>query len=218
MIHAINKGKTSIELKEDTKTSMILGSLLHLPTTIFWQILRRACKDEQILPRICGKINSIEFWPEWSIQGEYNNKITNSNRVEPDVFISFEDFDLIIEVKLYDGNGQYEEQWCNEINSYHNEYGENKKLYFIALGGNENLNFGRNSNIEIIKCSWVNLMIEVETCKNEIVEHKYNLGIEDSLLRILQDLIDIFNYFGVVDSWLENIDFKKYKIDLYNIL
>ena len=77
MIHAINKGKTSIELKEDTRTSMILGSLLHLPTTVFWQILRRACKDEQILPRICRKIDSIEFWPEWSTRGEYNNMITD---------------------------------------------------------------------------------------------------------------------------------------------
>lgn len=214
MIHAINKGKTSIELKEDTRTSMILGSLLHLPTTVFWQILRRACKDDDILPCICGKISSIDFWPEWSVQGEYNDKITNSNRVEPDVFISFESFDLIIEVKLDEGNGQYKEQWCNEINSYYNEYGKNKKLYFIALGGNENLDFKTNSNIHIIKCSWVNLMIEVETCKNEYARHRYNLGIEDSILRILQDLIDIFNHFGVVDFWLENIDFKKYKIEL----
>lgn len=217
MINAINHGKTSIEVKEDTKTSMIVGTLLHLPTILLWEIIRRACRDgDSILPKECGHIRFVDFWPEWSVEGPYQEKITNEQRVEPDVFISFEKFDLIIEAKIDDGNLQSPTQWCNEINSFFNEYGKKRQLFFIALGGNGSLCPEKNSGIDILKCSWSNLMIAIETSTNKLMKHQIDMDFDDSILRILNELISIFVFFGISHFWLENIDFEKYHIEIDN--
>ena len=48
MLHVFDKHKISREIRsqiwnlEDVKTSSIIGNLLHLPTSIFWYILRNA--------------------------------------------------------------------------------------------------------------------------------------------------------------------------------
>ena len=214
MIHAINKRKTSIEMKEDTKTSMIMGTMLHLPTSILLEIIKKACRSESKLFKDPGNISFVEFWPKWSVEGKYKEKITNSLNVEPDLFISFQKYDLIIEVKINDGFGQYKDQWRNEVYSYLNKYGKKKELFLITLGGNNNLNPEYHTYVNILKCSLSNFMTEVEILKNKIEKHQDSYNFEDSTLRILQDLLSTFKLFGISYSWLENIEFKKYNIEL----
>lgn len=57
-------------------------------------------------------------------------------RVEPDVFIRFSDFDIIIEAKRYNENQQHRQQLENQTIAYYNEYAdEGRDLYYIKLGG-----------------------------------------------------------------------------------
>lgn len=104
MLHAFDKHKISREIRsqiwnlEDVKTSSIIGNLLHLPTSIFWYILRNASNVNNAngnkLPVLPDdeEFVDFEFWPYWTLQ----------DKVEPDVFIRFTNFDLIIELKVHD--------------------------------------------------------------------------------------------------------------------
>lgn len=86
---------------EDTKVASTLGVLKNLPAELFWQILRKSCKSKIKLPSKSGEILNIDFWPGgWKFV----------NRVEPDVYIEFENFDLIIEAKINYLYGQISEQ------------------------------------------------------------------------------------------------------------
>ena len=109
MLHAIQKNKMGhsiassdvhwsalFKASEDSLTSTIFGSLLHLPTDLFWQVLKRACYGSD-LEGVDENIESIEFWPHWNAKDS-----TNANYVEPDVFIRTQNTDVIIEAKRYD--------------------------------------------------------------------------------------------------------------------
>ena len=108
MLQAFYKHKISHEIRnqiwnlEDVKTSSIIGNLLHLPTSIFWQILLNASDENDaegnMLPTLSAgeDILDFEFWPYWTLE----------DKVEPDVFIRFANFDLIIELKVHDYNPQ----------------------------------------------------------------------------------------------------------------
>lgn len=88
MIHSSYYHK---DTHEDPKTSTVFESMLMLPDELFWKILRRACFNNDNLPLVAGKIESYEFWPHWD-----PTKTTNTNLVEPDLFIRFQLFDVII--------------------------------------------------------------------------------------------------------------------------
>lgn len=55
------------------------------------------------------------FWPKFSADDE---SISNSRYVEPDVIFRFEKLDVIIEVKIGEWRGQYEQQWNSEVGSF----------------------------------------------------------------------------------------------------
>ncbi|MBV7440971.1 hypothetical protein KRX57_06020 [Weeksellaceae bacterium TAE3-ERU29] len=83
-----------INSREDEITSTIIGLLKYLPSELFWDILKNACNDSSNLPKLSGDIDFISFWNKWGAE-----KTTNKNYVEPDVFIQFSEFDLIIETR-----------------------------------------------------------------------------------------------------------------------
>ena len=116
------KGRSNLNTCEDSLTSSVLDLLKYLPTTLFWDILRESMYQKN-LPKYCGELMSFEFWPNWNPEGT-----DNSDRVEPDVFLRFEDFDVIVEAKRYDTTGQTIGQFNNETRAYYNEYGEDDKL------------------------------------------------------------------------------------------
>ena len=49
---------------------------------------------------------SEEFWPNWDPEGT-----DNINRVTPDLFMRFANFDLIVEAKRWDSFQQSSDQW-----------------------------------------------------------------------------------------------------------
>jgi len=216
VIHYLSKKQRLDNPKEDTQTSSIIGDLLHLPSDLFWVLLRNSCTDKVFLPVVCGEILDFEFWPHWDATGTVNTTI-----VEPDVFISFEEFDLIIEAKKYDESGQYENQWRNEIGSYYNNFpSQDKKLIVVAIGGSKDMqkkdltinrllsdNKSKICSVPIFKCNWLSILIEVTRVLDEIQTIKYKDSIRSSHKRILQDVIRSFNIHSLYFlKWLDSLN------------
>jgi len=141
------------------------------------------------LPKLCGELSSIEYWPKWDAKNTSNDRL-----VEPDVFIRFEEFDVIIEAKRYDFKGQTKTQFHNETEAYFNEYGEDyKPLYFIKLGGLNSVQ-NEDSRIEkiiICKTDWTKLLTEIVDLKKEL-EHS-NKFLTNHYVRLLDDCIQAFS-------------------------
>ena len=211
MLQAFYKHQIPYEIRrqiwnrEDVKTSSIIGNLLHLPTNILWDILRNASVQNDTgnkLPVLLDDedIIEFEFWPYWTLQ----------NKVEPDVFIRFTNFDLIIELKVHDYNPQKSKQWEREFAAYYKRYpNENKPVYLIAISGktNEIMN-------NVFQCSWQSLLEAVLDVK-ETVENKNGY-----MERIFNDILMAFSihreyYFKYLDSVILDqmtikSDYKKF--------
>lgn len=199
MIYSLTKKNNLDPQKEDFRTSTIVGILLFLPDVLMWRILRNACFGSSKLPEEIGQLLSYDFWPHWNADSTSNN-----DYVEPDVFLSFENADVIIEAKRFDEYGQYFEEWKNELIAYSNEYTNGSKpVFLIALGGN-----GSNKETEIfeaggrscfiVKCSWLGLH---KAIKNQVESEK------GSNKRILESLLIACNQFGFRNyGWLDERD------------
>lgn len=196
----INKGEDTFNWhdafkpSEDSLTSSIFSLLFYLPVELFWDILFNSC-FYQSMPKECGKLLSYEFWPHWNCKDT-----ENSSYVEPDLFLDFENFHLIVEAKRYDYiQQQNESQWTAEIIAYRNEFSESqrKPLYFIALAGI--LNGAEKQDVvlsvSITTCRWARILSEV---KKKISKHlNYNnTQLSDSTLNILNDLVKSFALHG----------------------
>lgn len=226
MINCITRNKIPINCKEDSLTSSVIGPLLHLPANLFWELLRDAIFESSHLPKLSGEILYFSFWPSWSAE---NGNITNSQKVEPDVFIQFENFDLIIEAKRFDGVDMHHkdknrEQWRNQLLSYSENYPNQKnKFYYLALGGNLHLDKEEVSielkneddeneisieklTIPIFKSSWQSLLVCVTQLRNRLLLLNHYDPYRYSLLRVLNDTISGFNLHGFhFIDWLNSI-------------
>lgn len=219
MIKAIEKNKTIkdgrsiFKQSEDYFTSSIFERLLYLPKEMFWEIIRNSCYGNDLLPKYTGEIQTVEFWPHWSAK---HNDITREKFVEPDVFIRFDEFDLLIEAKRYDNKQQNIVQWKNQILSYKLEYGEDKKdLFLIALGGLYIEDSQQLENTLIIKSRWKNILLEVQSFQKQIENSV--LSSNQALSNIFSDMILVFQMFGFsTGKWFENMP-TKYKINSKNI-
>lgn len=192
MIHSYSKIKTDRNYNEDFKTYATLGVLQYLPAHVFWKLLRDSVIDNEALPEEAGEITQIDFWPKWyKIQNV--KVVSNSTYIEPDVFIRFENFDCIVEVKKTDFSGQHSDQWENQTLAYRNEYPEDRRLIFIALGGNPKLDSTSQAKFcHVYKSTWQRLLREIDialkeregiTVKTESVSQK---------IRILQAAVEAF--------------------------
>jgi len=205
MIYAWLHGKQNI--KEDRLSSSIFGLLSYFPTELFWEIIIESCNTNNILPKYCGQIQSIQFWPHWNSVGT-----NNANFVEPDIFIEFDDFNLIIEVKR-DTNIQFKGQWEKEIISYfNNEEYQNKKVVLLAVGGNDteqNETVTLNEkDIPIIKCHWYKILAVVRRIR-EHLQNALFLNSNSANLRIINDVIEVFRMNGYLTTeWLCEIPTK----------
>jgi hypothetical protein len=196
MIHSLMHKHDLDITHEDTITSTIIGTLLHLPDQLLWKILREACYASSVLPKNPGKLGTYEFWPKWDAQGT-----ENSNYVEPDVFLRFSNADLIIEAKRSDQGGQYSGEWEREMISYDNEYSSSKvPVVLISLGGNGSNTANETLRINgqertIVKCSWVGLY-------DVLAEELENLA--GNNLRIVESLMSACDQFGIRSyQWLD---------------
>ena len=187
MLHSTYYNKNN---NEDPKTSAVFENLMLLPDNVFWHILKSSCYDNNDLPKNIGQLQKYQFWPHWNAP--------KRKYVEPDLFLQFEEADVIIEAKYSDTAGQYEEQWRNEIIAYRNEYKKSKKnIIFIAIGGNSTISSEKilvqDSYQNIYKCTWHQLLINTNKYLNQLEEitfPDYNLS---ATKRLLNHIILAFN-------------------------
>ena len=191
---------------EDSLTAAVFTHLLHLPSEIFWQILKRACHTDS-LPQYAGEPScKVEFWPKWNAE-----HTRNSRYVEPDIFIRFPNFDLIIEAKRYDDFQQDLRQWTDEVVAYNNEYGvENVPVRLIAVGGiwraEDDLVTHKNISCRVHMCRWGSLLEECQRMYRELEHIKYLSSATHANHRILADVISFFELHGFQTGiWLSEL-------------
>jgi hypothetical protein len=181
---------------EDSLTAAVFSHLLHLPSELFWQIIWQACHSAS-LPRYAGEPRrDAEFWPRWK-----PDETRNSRFVEPDLFIRFPGFDLVIEAKRHDDCQQDQTQWKDEIIAYYNEYGpENTSVRLIAVGGiwdtNEQQVTCKGVTCPVHMCKWSNLLAECQRMERELQRLQYHSCQSLAHRRILLDLIELFSCHG----------------------
>lgn len=199
-----------LNICEDSLTASVFTHLLHLPSEYFWQILRDACQSNS-LPNEAGEPRFIDYWPRWDPRGTDNNTY-----VEPDLFIRFSHFDLIIEAKFSDEGGQEPEQWKRELTAYTNRYGrDNVPVIFIALGGvwrkyDTQLPF-RTGFCPVHMCRWSMVLLECQRLERRLEREKKSHPSSrlSADLRILQDLIVLFTAHKFVPlRWFADFDFR----------
>lgn len=218
MISYFTNGKGKLEHCEDSFTASVFDLLKYLPTDLFWGILKDSLLLDN-LPVHCGEILEMEYWAKWSAKNT-----SNQNFIEPDLFIRFKEFDLVIEAKRYDYNQQSDHQLENELKSYFNVYAEdNKKVFIMQLGG-LHLDCTKESH-EILgvkifqsKTTWSKLLDSIDSKKKRI--EKQMLPYQKPMLFIFEDLMSAFAIHGFhKKKWLakmppiiiNKIDFKNFK-------
>jgi hypothetical protein len=205
---------------EDSLTAAVFTHLLHLPSEVFWQILRNACYTSS-LPEDAGEPRSVEFWPKWDPEGTDNNIY-----VEPDVFIRFANFDLLIEAKRWNDDMQDSGQWERELIAYTNEYGyEKRPVKMIAVGGiHTNQDDALTHNWRSLSsgdphlficpvhmCRWSSLLLECQRMERELGRLKYQSSQTRAQERILADLIELCAWLGFVTvRWFDYSVFKAH--------
>lgn len=219
MVSYFSNNKGNLSICEDSLTSVVFDTLKYLPTEIFWRILKNALYQDKF-PSNSGELISITFWEKWDSKGT-----TNSNYVEPDVFLRFNEFDIIIEAKRYDDFQQNNTQIKNEIAAYFNEYkNDEKQLYFVQLGGLHNRDNEKNMVIDyektikeviICKTDWSKLLNQIAMEKEKI--GNYDLSTMNSYSRILEDSIkgfELHQYYKKL--WLNDLRLTNF-ITTYEI-
>lgn len=203
MIYSYAKFIREDGFNEDFKSYSTIGVLRYLPTDLFWELLRASCICPEQLPARAGTMESFEMWPRWrNVDGT-----KNSEAVEPDVFIRFSHFDLIVEAKKKDFGGQDPGQWKNETVAYRNEYGDKKAVFLLALGGNDNLNRIADKEFEHVhKALWTNLLRAVHDCREQRLALSFKSEATGQEIRILEAVEEAFvQYNEYVVDLLESI-------------
>jgi hypothetical protein len=206
---------------EDSLTAAVFSHLLHLPAELFWQIVRGACYFTEHLPSSVGE-PEIHFWPKWNPEGT-----SNSSYVEPDLFLRFQTFDLIIEAKRWDARMQSQVQWQAELRAYANEYGEDRKpVRMIALGG---LHVERSDTLStrrvaedgrthdficpVIMCRWQGILNQCRRRQRELNQLALQTSISAAEARVLADVIDLFSCHGFsTGRWFEDFGLDRTRL------
>lgn len=194
--------RSDIEICEDSKTSTVFEILSIFPNNSLWEILRNSASiDISIEP---GDFQDIQFWPKWN-----PHKTSNSQFVEPDVFIQFSKLDIIIEAKINNSNPQSTIQWSNEILAHCNEYGYTHQFILIAVDGNsgsngkEEVSFATpDSFIGVYKTDWNTIVNEVRN--NERLPEYLKSYFEKALSLFGHSHYESFGqFFSNWQGWLE---------------
>lgn len=195
------KGKTT--LCEDSLTSSIFDLLKYLPIEQFWRILKNALYTDK-LPYTPGDIQDIVFWDKWNPSGTRNTRF-----IEPDVFMRFYDFDLILEAKRRNEKQQDLEQNADQIISYYNSFEEdNKRLYYVQVAGLFDKIDIQHPKAIILKTDWSKLQDAVIEEYEKI--QSLNMMNINSSKRILKDIMYLFELHQFYKKrWLKDFKIEK---------
>ena len=194
---------------EDSKVSSFFEILFLLPDEKVWQILKDSVEENKEMLSFVGKIKKIEFWPNWSA----TNETSNTSRVEPDIFISFENLDVIIEAKKDSNNPQEKKQWENEIRSYKEQYNTSKTVYLLAVSGNDSLEKEKMIDVPIYKTTWEKIADVI--IENEIKECESQ---NKNLFKLMRKIFDIYSisFFEGIYPQEYHIPLDKEEINMFN--
>lgn len=214
MLYSRYKNKDTYE---DPKTSDVFENLMLLPDNVFWYILKQSCFNNEDMPKYSGKLLSYDFWPHWDPTGT-----NNSNYVEPDLYLEFEEFDVIIEAKYWENGGQYQHQWKQEIIAYHNEKGKEKQFIFIAVGGNQSVVAEtisvKKEKVKIYKCNWLSILVSVNKYQKQLEKITLPDMNVSATLRLLDNIILAFNINGVYNlEWFNSMISPKQMVSVSSI-
>ena len=218
MLKAVERGKLRVpfQTKEDSLTSSVFQLLLYLPQKIYWEIFRSSVyQGQKYLPEDPGELKQIDFWPKWDPIGTGNKRY-----IEPDVFLSFDVLDIIIEAKRWDRGHYNLGQWKKELRSYANENKPGNKLTVIwALGGISKIasdlihvSFADGVSIKarVVKSTWQSLLHSIQST----IQAKSDTQV-DGRSRLYNDLILTFALHGFRSiKWLYSMPETKYGFDL----
>lgn len=173
------------------------GALLKYLATLKSTILNETVLDDK---KECGELADYDFWPHWDPK-----ETKNSHYVEPDVFLEFDNFSIIIETKLTDETKIREGQNKNELEAYYNEYSKSKKSYLIALGGDtadikKELEKFPELKEHLLTCSWWQLLWTIEAELNNL-DKKNN---DNETFRLLTDCVKAIKSYGY-NSWSNDL-------------
>lgn len=184
---------------EDTLTSSVVGLMRYLPPDLFHKILKESCGINSSFPNDIGYVDYIGFWEHWDA-----TETSNARIVEPDVIISTDKYQIIVEAKKGDGSGQYHQQWRNEIKAFLNTHKlGDRNLILLALGGNTSLGHKKltvdDIACSVYKASWFNVLNSVSKLINE--------PLPNHVKRVLSDIVDAFEIHGFFNiEWLGSIE------------
>lgn len=208
MISYFTSGSGNLNKCEDSCTAGVFDILKYLPADLFWQILKSSLLLDT-LPSVAGNIQHIEFWPKWSVKDI--EEISNANYIEPDVFINFTDFDVIIEAKRYDEKQQNPKQHRDQLIAYFNEFKDNetKEVYYILLGGLhlEDVRkeiIVKRRTVKLSKIKWSSLLTTIASLKKTI--ERQDLVHQKPILLLLEDVINVLAIHGYhTKKWLSKM-------------
>jgi len=193
-VQAPNSWKDLFKCTEDFLTAAVFSRLSYLTDDQFFRILEEACDLD------CGSVGQlaeIHFWPSWSKENEED---VGKSRIEPDVYLKFENLNIIIEAKY--GSEQVTRQVKNEITAffdYHFEFDTSDKVIFIAVGGDSSSIPGQveipsiDREVKCFTCGWADLLEALYLEK-------------DIPATLFDDLTEIFKWFGYQRrTWLKSL-------------
>lgn len=223
MISYFERSKGRLSISEDSLTAMVFDHLKYLPAEMFWRILKRALYHDK-LPSYCGELNELLFWEKWNVIG--SDKNNNKRYVEPDIFIQYENFDIIVEAKRYNQKQQNHNQLAEQIYGYYFNHGSaGKQLFYIQVGGLYNKEDAedfthkskikvddegeeiKSKNVPILKTDWTSLLnsITVEAQLLENIPYS-NLSCHSRLLKDLINGFELFQFYNL--KWLKDLKMK----------
>lgn len=198
-----NALKRSMITSEDGLTYNVFNRLSYLNINTIEKILVNSFNLKPYNINF-NELEILSFWPKWNTKEL--EEISNKIYIEPDLFLRFNDIDIIIEAKRYDLHQQSPSQWNDQITVYKNEYKANyKTLIFIALGG-MSFTIGKRPDAIIIQSYWFQL---AQACEKVLYQNSIQ-GIEK---RVIVDILDILKFYGHVPleflGSLKSINFNK---------
>ena len=183
---------------EDSLTSSVFERLALLSDENLWWVLRNACDKQALaakpLPDNVGKLEKFEFWPSWKPDSQLER---NSSRVEPDVFLRFEQYDIIVEAKRHDfTQSQNIEQWQNELGAWCQEFQTDRPVVLLAIGGNTTVGTCE-VELEHLSQQFRVERLHWEMLRDAVFELSSRFSNDTQLAHLFDQLDIVFEFFGV---------------------
>lgn len=200
MFYGVTKNKLVLANAqcEDSLTSSVFERLALLSDENLWWVLRNACDKQALaatpLPDNVGKLEKIEFWPSWKPDPQLER---NSSRVEPDVFLRFEQYDIIVEAKRHDfTQSQNIEQWQNELGAWCQEFQTDRPVVLLAIGGNTTVGTCE-VELEHLPQQFRVERLHWEMLRDSVFELSSRFSNDTQLAHLFDQLDIVFEFFGV---------------------